>query len=307
MSIFAKKDNPEGIVRLATLLKEADGVLVGAGAGLSTAAGFTYSGERFRKYFSDFERKYQVHDMYSLGFYPYSSLEELWGYWCRNIWINRYMPIPNDVYSLLLSLVKGKDYFVLTTNVDHCFQKAGFEKERLFYTQGDYGLFQSSEPEGRSTGKTYDNKASIERMLLDEGFRIAKDGTLLFPEDGKVKTTIASDLVPYCPDDGKPMTTNLRVDDLFVEDEGWKRASRRYQDFLSAHRNGKTLYLELGVGSNTPVIIKYPFWRYTLDNPESFYVCVNQGEAYAPEEISGRSLCLNADIRTVLSALSLHS
>ena len=181
--ILTRPNTEDGIEKLHEALQEADAVVIGAGAGLSTSAGFTYSGERFEKYFRDFEEKYGYHDMYSLGFYPYDSMEEFWGYWCRYIWINRYMPIPSRVYQDLLDLVKDKDYFVLTTNVDHCFQKSGFDKKRLFYTQGDYGLFQSSSPSGAAKYKTYDNYDIIRRMVLSEGYQIGDCEELITPED----------------------------------------------------------------------------------------------------------------------------
>lgn len=269
--------------RLKELLWQADAVLAGAGAGLSTSAGFTYSGERFRMYFSDFEKKYGFHDMYSGGFYPYASLEEYWAYWSRYIYVNRYMDAPKPVYETLLELIKEKDYFVLTTNVDHCFQKAGFEKKRLFYTQGDYGLFQCSEP---CCQETWENEESIDRMVREQS-----------------DMRVPAGLVPHCPHCGRPMTMNLRADDSFVQDEGWYRAAERYQDFLRRHAHGRILYLELGVGYNTPGIIKYPFWQETYRNPEAFYVCLNLGDAAAPGEIAERSLCIDGDIGKVLEKL----
>lgn len=290
----------EKIAVLKDHLENADAVVIGAGSGLSTAAGYTYSGERFEKYFADFERKYGFRDMYSGGFYPYETLEEFWGYWCRSIWINRYGPIPTDLYGWLLGLVEDKDYFVLTTNVDHCFQRSGFDKKRLLYTQGDYGLFQSSSPSGTAKNKTYDNYGVIRRMILQEGYQIGDNGELIVPEGTEIRMSVPSDLVPVCPDDGKLMTTNLRCDDSFVEDEGWHRAADRYQDFLRRHEGLRVLYLELGVGMNTPVIIKFPFWEYTKKNPDAFYACINKGEAYCPKEIADRSVCIDGDISQVI-------
>ena len=269
--------------RLKELLWQADAVLAGAGAGLSTSAGFTYSGERFRMYFLDFEKKYGFHDMYSGGFYPYASLEEYWAYWSRYIYVNRYMDAPKPVYETLLELIKEKDYFVLTTNVDHCFQKAGFEKKRLFYTQGDYGLFQCSEP---CCQETWENEEIIDRMVREQS-----------------DMRVPAGLVPHCPHCGRPMTMNLRADDSFVQDEGWYRAAERYQDFLRRHAHRRILYLELGVGYNTPGIIKYPFWQETYRNPEAFYVCLNLGDAAAPGEIAERSLCIDGDIGEILEEL----
>lgn len=280
-----------------TLLQEADAVIIGAGAGLSTSAGFIYTGKRFDDYFSDFIKKYGFGDMYSGGFYPFESLEEHWAYWSRYIFINRYMDCDNGTYERLYELVKDKDYFVLTTNVDHQFQKAGFDKHRLFYTQGDYGLFQCSEP---CHSETYDNETVIREMVMAQGYTIKPDGTLFQPEGSTLKMTIPTELVPHCPVCGKPMTMNLRADNTFVQDEGWYRASERYSDFLRRHKGLRILFLELGVGMNTPSIIKYPFWRMVYDNPAASYVSINYGEAFAPVEIRKRSVCIQKDIRDVL-------
>ena len=283
----------EAIEQLKQIISEAETVVIGAGSGLSTSAGFTYSGERFEKYFSDFAVKYGFQDMYSGGFAPFASLEERWAYWSRYIMINRYMDPPKPVYNNILSLVRNKDYFVLTTNVDHCFQKAGFDKERLFYTQGDYGLFQCSEP---CHQKTYDNEKQIRAMW-----------------EFRNEMKIPSELVPHCPVCGKPMSMNLRADDTFVTDEGWDQAANRYQTFLQSRNitsrsgqqdgTGNVLFLELGVGRNTPGIIKYPFWQMTAKNPNAQYACINFGEAFAPYEIEKRSLCIDDDIGKVLQEL----
>ncbi|MCH4038965.1 MAG: Sir2 silent information regulator family NAD-dependent deacetylase [Lachnospiraceae bacterium] len=305
MTNGSKMSFDQKISVLQEQLTNADAVVIGAGSGLSTAAGYTYSGERFEKYFADFERKYGFRDMYSGGFYPYQTMEEFWGYWCRNIWINRYAPIPSDLYGRLLALIKDKDYFVLTTNVDHCFQRSGFDKKRLFYTQGDYGLFQSSSPDKEAKKRTYDNYEVIRKMILSEGYQIEKNGKLIVPKDTKVRMTVPSDLVPVCPDDGKLMTTNLRCDDSFVEDEGWHQAAERYQEFLRRHERLRVLYLELGVGMNTPVIIKFPFWEYTKKNPNAFYACVNLGEAGCSREIVKRSVCIDKGIGEVLNMLGV--
>ena len=273
---------------------------MGAGSGLSTAAGLTYSGERFQKYFFDFAKKYPIRDIYSGGFFPFESPEEFWAWWSRHIYFNRYVDAPSDVYGNLKKIVEGKDYFVLTTNVDHQFQRAGFAKERLFYTQGDYGLFQSSRP---TVAKTYDNQKIVEKMLEAQGFVRDEAEIFQLPEDKKVKMSIPTELIPICPDDGLPMAMNLRVDENFVEDAGWKMAAKRYQDFLHSHKGKHVLYWELGVGMNTPVIIKFPFWRYTDENPNAYYACLNLGEAGCSREISDRSICLNADIGQVLRDL----
>lgn len=269
--------------KLCLALQGADAVVVGAGAGLSTSAGFVYNGERFQQYFCDFASKYGFSDMYSGGFYPYAALEEYWAYWSRYIWVNRYMNAPKPVYEDLLALVKDKDYFVITTNVDHQFQKAGFDKHRLFYTQGDYGLFQCSQP---CCQKTYDNEEIVRQMVEQQR-----------------NMRVPSELVPRCPVCGRPMTMNLRSDDTFVENEGWHRAAERYSEFLRRHKGLKTLFLDLGTGMNTPTIVKFSFWRMANEWPDAAYACINLGEAYAPKEIEAKSICINADIGSVLKQI----
>ena len=271
------------IDRLKQVLGTADAVLIGAGAGLSASAGLTYGGERFERYFSDFHQRYGITDMYSGGFYPYDTLEEYWAWWSRHIFYNRYADAPVPVYQVLLSLVKNKDYFVLTTNVDHQFQKAGFDKQRLFYTQGDYGLWQCSKA---CHNKTYDNESSVRRMVEQQ-------------QDMK----IPSELIPHCPVCGAPMIMNLRCDDTFVQDEGWYAAAERYSDFVKQHRSGKILYLELGVGNNTPAIIKYPFWRMTLQNPNAIYASINLENMMIPQ-IENQSILINMDIASAVKRLS---
>ena len=278
------KSCSEQLERLKAALQDCDAIMIGAGSGLSTAAGFTYTGERFEQHFSDFAQKYGIQDMYSGGFYPFPTQEEFWAYWSRYIFINRYMDAPKPVYDDLLKLVADKDYFVITTNVDHCFQKAGFDKKRLFYTQGDYGLFQCSEP---CCQETFDNEAVIREMVKRQ-------------ENMKIPT----ELLPTCPHCGKPLTMNLRSDNKFVEDEGWHRAAERYENFLRTRAGQKILFLEFGVGYNTPVIIKYPFWQMTAKNPKAIYACINQGQAVCPQEIERQSVCINADIGQVLQSLS---
>ena len=285
--IWTKKSTPDysaQIKNLQTALSEADTVVIGAGAGLSTSAGFVYTGERFEQHFSDFAQKYGIQDMYSGGFYPFPAQEEFWAYWSRYIYINRYQDAPKPVYNDLLKLVQDKDYFVITTNVDHCFQKAGFDKKRLFYTQGDYGLFQCSEP---CCQETFENETAIREMVRRQ-------------EDMKVPT----ELLPVCPHCGKPLTMNLRSDNKFVEDEGWHAAAERYENFLRTRAGQKILFLELGVGYNTPVIIKYPFWQMTAKNPNATYICINQGQAICPQEIQRQAICINIDLGNALQELS---
>ena len=273
----------DNIRKLQQTLQKADAVIVGAGAGLSTSAGFTYSGERFQQHFADFIGKYGFTDMYSAGFYPFPTEEEHWAYWSRHIYYNRYVPAPKPVYDILLKLLKDKDYFVITTNVDHQFQKAGFDKQRLFYTQGDYGLFQCAKP---CHQKTYDNEEWVKRMIAEQ-----------------MDMRIPTELVPRCPVCGEKMKVNLRADETFVEDEGWHAASERYTEFIRRHKDGKVLFLDLGSGGNTPVIFKIPFIRWTMQNPNAIYATVNLGEAFTVDQIADRSIVINADINDVLNSL----
>ena len=291
----------DNVQKLKTALDECDAVVIGAGAGLSTAAGLTYSDERFDRVFFDFKERFGITDMYSGGFYPFPDAETRWAWWARHIYFNRYIPIPKPVYENLLSLVREKDYFVLTTNVDRCFQKASFDKKRLFYTQGDYGLFQSVDP---SINKTFDNEEWVMQAMAAQGFVRDANGVFTVPADRKIAMHIPTELIPTCPEDGGAVTMNLRSDDSFVEDDGWHAAAQRYENFLRT-RTGKVLFLELGVGFNTPVIIKYPFWKLTAQNPQATYACVNYGEADCPPQIKNRSVCINADIDTVLRDLQI--
>ena len=271
------------ITQLRQALNDADAVLIGAGAGLSAAAGFTLTGPRFTESFADFIEKYHFRDLYSAGFHRFDTLEEHWAFWSRHIYIDRYVDIPNDTYDLLFKLVADKEYFVITTNVDHCFQKTGFDKERLFYTQGDYGLWQCSLP---CHQKTYDNETAVREMLACQ-----RD------------MRIPSELVPRCPVCGAPMAMNLRIDNTFVEDAGWHQASNRYQDFVHRYRDKQLLLLELGVGNNTPSIIKYPFWRLAVQQPNITYATISLKNAVCPPQIDEQSICIQADIRTVLQTL----
>ena len=273
----------DAIERLRRGIAEADAVVVGAGSGLSTASGLTYSGERFESNFADFIGRYGYRDMYTAGFYPYPTPEEFWAYWSRHIHLNRYAQDAGPAYRRLRALMSGKDCFVITTNVDHCFQKAGFDELRLFCTQGDYGLWQCAKP---CHQRTYDNEAPVRRMVAEQ-------------RDMRIPT----ELIPRCPRCGGPMANNLRSDDTFVEDEAWHLAAGRYRDFLRGHEGARLLFLELGVGWNTPGIIKYPFRRMAAGNERAVYACVNLGEAAAPRELEGRSILVDGDIGEVLREL----
>ena len=293
-------DNGPEIARLKEALSQAEAVMIGAGAGLSTAAGFVYTGERFDRYFADFSAKYGFSDMYSGGFYPYEEPEEYWAYWSRYIWVNRYMDPPRPVYDDLFRLVKDRDYFVLTTNVDHCFQKAGFDKKRLFYTQGDYGLFQCTKP---CCQKTWDNEDIVRRMVLSQGFAIGQGGRLTVPEGVVPALRVPTELLPKCPNCGRPLTMNLRADDKFVEDAGWQDAAVEYEAWLTAHQDRRVLYLEIGVGWNTPGIIKYNFWNLAYRNEKAVYACLNYDDARLPKELAQRGIGIEGDSARVIQAL----
>ena len=290
----------ENLRRLKDEIKNAGAIVIGAGAGLSTAAGFTYSGERFDRWFFDFKERFGFSDMYSGGFYPFPDEQTRWAFWARNIYVNRYLDPPKPVYDDLLSIVADKNYFVITTNVDHCFQRAGFDKKRLFYTQGDYGLFQSAS--GRIK-KTYDNEDWVMKAMTAQRFIRDENGVFRVPPDRLISMRIPDELIPLCPDDGGPVKMNLRADDTFVEDQGWDDASRRYASFLRENEGRHVLFLELGVGANTPMIIKYPFWAMTAENPAAVYACLNRSQAVCPAEIKARSICLDGDSGAILKAL----
>ena len=297
----SEKNTSEVIKHFKKIMESTQAVVIGAGAGLSASSGFEYDGETFGRYFFDFEKKYGFHDMYSGGFYPFETFEEQWAFWSRNIYINRYQRIPKSVYDDLYSAVKNKDYFVITTNVDHCFQKAGFAKKRLFYTQGDYGLWQCSKP---CHNETYDNEHKVRAMLRAQGFSFDTKGMLYITEKQSLKMRIPSRLIPKCPICGRPMSMNLRSDSTFVENNSWHEAYERYMTFLRNHRKSKILFLELGVGMNTPGIIKYPFWQMAAKNHRASYACINQGEAVCPENIVQRATCINDDIGKILKKIA---
>lgn len=285
-ALNGKKDicnaNKEGI-KIEEIRKEinqADAIMIGAGAGLSTSAGLTYRGKRFDDNFAEFIDKYGMEDMYSAGFYPFDTQEEKWAYWSRHIFYNRYDVGATRIYQVLYDLIKCKNYFVLTTNVDHQFWLADFEDERIFATQGDYGLFQCAKCCHK---KLYDNEAEVRAMVFHQK-----------------NCKIPEYLVPKCPICGGEMEVNLRCDGYFVEDEKWHQAAEQYYTFLEKNKNKKLLFLELGVGMNTPGIIKYPFWQMANQWKNSFYVCINKGQAWAPDEIKDRSICLDSDIGQVL-------
>lgn len=272
----------EEIEQIREAFEWAEAIVIGAGAGISAAAGLCYDGPRFKEKFGDFIRRYGMKDMYTAGFYPFKTQEEKWAYWSRHIYYNRYDQPAGKAYLELYNLVKDREYFVLTTNVDHQFLLAGFSDRRIFATQGDYGLFQCARACHK---KLYGNEAQVRAMMA-------------LQQDCRIPTQ----LVPRCPVCGGYMEVNLRCDGFFVEDEAWNRAARRYEEFLVRNQEKRVLFLELGVGFNTPGIIKYPFWQMTRQFESARYICVNL-QACVPKEIADRSLCVSADIGRVLGAL----
>ncbi|MGN0203317.1 MAG: SIR2 family NAD-dependent protein deacylase [Coprococcus sp.] len=271
------------IHKLKKIMCEADAVIVGAGAGMSTSAGYDFGGKRLEKYFGDFVKKYGMTDMYSGCFADFETREERWAYWSRWAWINRYEAIPKDTHRKLLQLLKNKDYFVLTTNIDHTFQRSGFPKEKLCYTQGDFGLFQCSGP---CHTDTYDNRDILQKMILQEK-----------------NMRVPAELIPYCPKCGREMDFNLFWDDTFVRDKGWHTAHERYLKYLDAHKKGRILYLELGVGFNSPGVIKIPFWNMVMENQDAVFVSVNLTLPCYPEALKERSIVIQADIDQVITEL----
>lgn len=260
-------------------IDEADYIIIGAGAGLSTAAGIEYTGERFEKYFKDFIDEYHFTDMYSSGFYPFETSEEKWAYWARHVFANRYDVGKTDVYQKLLKLVEDKEYFVLTTNVEHQFWINGFEDERIFATQGDYGLLQCGKA---CHDKLYDNEKQVFEWLdKTENFRIP------------------TDLVPKCPVCGEEMDLNLRKDNYFVEDEKWHQMSVNYSNFLKK-ADGNIVFLEIGVGYNTPGIIRYPFEQMTYNTPDSTLIRLNLDYPQAIPENKDRTISFDENVEEIL-------
>ena len=284
--IFQKEPYEEQITQASAYLKEADHVLIGAGAGLSAAAGLTYSGKRFQENFSDFIKKYGLQDMYSAGFYPFQTEEERWGYWCRHSYVNRIKPPALPLYQQLFDLVKEKDYFVLTTNVDYQFQKAGFSEERIFATQGDYGRIQCMKG---CHPRTYDAVSMFAQMVQAE-------------KDCK----IPSYMVPKCPVCGGPMAMNLRCDQYFVEDEQWNEAAENYGKYLKQLKKGKAVLLELGVGFNTPSIIRFPFEKMVREHKNTELIRLNRDEAVIPESFGDRGIGINRDLCDSLRDITIE-
>lgn len=287
--IFQNTPYKEQLEQAADLIGKAKTILIGAGAGASAAAGLTYSGERFTDNFSEFIEKYgamYMTDMYAAGFYPFPTQEAKWGYWSKHSMVNRFLPPAMPLYRRLYEIVKEKDYFVLTTNVDHQFQKAGFQAERIFATQGDYGNIQC---EKGCHSKIYDAEDMFRQM-----------------EQARRDCLVPSYMVPKCPVCGGNMAMHLRCDQYFVEDENWHRAAGRYYDFLKKIEKEDAVLLELGVGFNTPMIIRFPFEKMVRENKGLSLIRLNMNEAVVPESFGSRAVGIGGDMAKVISDLSKY-
>ena len=299
------KNLSERIKEIREAIKDAEYIIIGAGAGLSTAAGLEYGGQRFIDNFSDYISKYQMTDMYTAGFYPFETLEEKWGYWSKHIYINDVGAEGTRLYEKLHELVKDKQYFVITTNVDNQFTKSGFPSNKVYATQGSYNYFQCSKA---CHDSLYKNTGIIKEMVdnIDEELKIP------------------GDMVPYCPKCGEPLDTNLRKDSYFVEDVYWHKQKEAYQKFLNEAKNHKTVLLEFGVGFNTPAIIRFPFesmtekmpeWTLVRFNLEYLQVAVKVngnwklvpfdllGNYSLPNDFNKRYIPVSEDIETVVDEL----
>ncbi|MGN1382812.1 MAG: Sir2 silent information regulator family NAD-dependent deacetylase [Eubacterium sp.] len=295
----------QNIEKLSEAISQADAVLVGAGSGLSTAAGLDFAGSRLQKSFGDFTAKYGMTDMYTGCFTHFDSREERWAYWSRWAWFNRFEDIPKDTLQRLKELLAGKKYFVLTTNIDHTFIRAGYDKKKLCYTQGDFGLLQCSRPCHHST---YDDKERLRKMIASQGYIEDKNGHFHAPENQPVKMEIPTELIPHCPVCGSEMDFDLFWDERFVRDKGWHIAYDRYQSWLSEHKMGNILFLELGVGFNSPGVIKYPFWQMADANPKSTFATIDLNQACTWDRISDRSIVIQADLdKAITDLLTLKS
>jgi len=272
------------IIKIKKWMHDADAIIIGAGAGLSDAAGIHYSGEKFEHDFKDFIKKYDMKDLYTSSFYPFETEEEKWAYWAKHIYFSYYERKHTDLYKKLFNLVKDKDYFVITTNTDGQFINNGFAKERIFEVQGSYSKLQCSTP---CHNKLYDNEKLVKEMLdsIDENLKIP------------------ASLVPKCPVCGRVMSVNLRCDDTFVEDDNWRLSQNRYDDFLKNISDKNVLLLEFGVGFNTPGIIRFPFEQMVFLHDNFKLIRFNDKYAMVPKEIEDNSISVTDNINEVIDLI----
>lgn len=280
-----KESLEQRINKARTLIGDAECILIGGGSGLSSAAGLTYSGDRFTTNFADFISKYDMNDMYSAGFYPFATQEEKWAYWSRHININRYLPPALPLYKNLYELVKDKDYFVITTNVDYQFYKVGFAPDRIFAVQGDYGKIQCAKG---CHDTLYDNQSLVRQMVAEQK-----------------NCRIPANLVPRCPVCGGNMEVNIRKNGFFVEDTEWHAAEKRYEDFCGKLYDKKAVLLELGVGYNTPTIIRFPFERLTYHQKHTYLIRINQEYSEPIEENAEKTISFDEDLIDIVGRLKI--
>ncbi len=265
-------------------LDQADAIVIGAGAGLSAAAGLDYSGPEFKKEFADYIDKYKFPDLYSSSFYDFPTEEERWARWARHIDYARFRPDAFPLYRELLELVKDRNYFVITTNVDVQFRKAGFDPEKIFEVQGDYGLMQCAVG---CHPKVYSDKETVENILHHSH-----------------DLTVDSAYVPVCPVCGGNMDVHVRKNQFFVQDENWDKAAERYEKFMAHYADkGSVVLLELGIGFNTPAIIRYPFEQITYRNPKATLIRLNSDYPHGPKETAARTISFTENMEKVISNL----
>ncbi|WP_404900444.1 Sir2 silent information regulator family NAD-dependent deacetylase [Priestia filamentosa] len=264
-------------------IEDTEFILIGGGAGLSAAAGITYGGKRFTDNFSAFIKKYGLTDMYSSGFYPYKTQEERWAYWAKHIYVNRFEPGPTILYKDLYQLVKDRTYFVITTNVDSQFEKSGFPVDKIFEVQGNYGYLQCAQG---CHDKLYYNESLVREMIKKT-----------------VDCQIPSELVPICPVCGGNMDPNLRINQYFVQDEKWYKQNKLYNEFLKQSEGKRNVYIELGVGFNTPGIIRYPFEQMTYHNEKATLIRLNKENSTGMKENADKTVTFNEDIKEVVSEI----
>lgn len=271
------------ILQAKQAIKQADYIIIGAGSGLSTAAGLLYSGEKFEKDFREFIEKYHFDNLYSASFYEFKTQEEKWAFFAKMIKLNRYNEKPLKLYQELYEIVKNKEYFVLSTNVDGQFYNSGFDKDKIFEVQGDYSYLQC---ENACHNKLYNNKELVEKWL-----RNTKN------------CKIPSDLVMKCPVCGGNMDMNLRKDANFVQDKNWYRQSEKYEDFLSRSKGKNVVLLEIGVGFNTPGIIRFPFERMTAISEKTTLIRINKDYPNPMLEIKNKTISFDEDTNKIIEDL----
>ena len=274
----------ERIAHVGRLIADADYILIGAGAGLSAAAGLDYAGKEFEREFQPWIDRYGIIDLYSSSFYPFKTEEERWAYWAKHIWFSRFRTGGTELYHNILQLIKGKEYFVITTNVDAQFEKTEFAKEKIFATQGDYAYLQVR---SGSTKTLVYNESWVKQALA-----------------ATIDCKVPTELIPHHPLTGELMSPNLRCDDTFVEDERWHRQKEAYHEFVGKAWGHKLLLLEFGVGFNTPSIIRFPFEQMAASNSNVSLVRFNRDHPQLMQENVFNFTCFTEELGVVVKRLS---